>query len=139
MDRAEELRQWFNIPSRDLRSAEYLATMRHPTPDELICNLCQQSAEKYLKAFLFLNKIDPPKIHDLMPLLKACEEIKSDFSILMPKCASLTKYGVLPRYPHELQITSDDVKLALRYAKDIKEFVLSVCACNGALYQILED
>jgi HEPN domain-containing protein len=130
MDRAEELRQWFSIPEDDLRIAEHLANNMHPIPDEIVCFHCQQSAEKYLKAFLFFNKIDPPRIHDLIPLLKACEEIKANFSILVPKCASLTKYSVLPRYPHELQITSDDVKLALRYAKDIKQFVLSLVDGN---------
>jgi hypothetical protein len=41
----EILQQWLDKGNDDLRSAEYLSTMRHPTPDEVICNLCQQSAE----------------------------------------------------------------------------------------------
>ncbi|MDR3200777.1 MAG: HEPN domain-containing protein [Spirochaetales bacterium] len=127
MDRAEELRQWFAIALQDLTLAEHAATMMHPTPDEQICYLCQQAAEKYLKGFLFLNHIEPPKIHDLPALRKMCEELVPEFSILMPKTRALNQYGVMPRYPSELQITSDDMKLALRYAKDIKEFVLSVC------------
>jgi len=45
----EILQQWLNKGSDDLRSAEYLPTMHNPTPDEVICNLCQQSAEKYSK------------------------------------------------------------------------------------------
>jgi hypothetical protein len=56
-----------------------------------------------------------------------CEELVPEFSILIPKTQFLTQYGTMPRYPSELQITSDDMKLALRYAKDIKEFVWSVC------------
>jgi hypothetical protein len=38
----------------------------------------------------------------------------------------LTEYGVLPRYPNELQITIDDVKTVVQYAKDIKEFVARI-------------
>jgi HEPN domain-containing protein len=51
MDRQEEIRQWFSIADADLRSAEYLLTMRHPVPDEVICNLSQQACEKYLKGY----------------------------------------------------------------------------------------
>jgi len=52
MDKAEILRQWLARGEEELRSAEYLSTMHHPTPDETICYLCQQSAEKYLKGFI---------------------------------------------------------------------------------------
>jgi len=31
----------------------------------------------------------------------------------------------MPRYPNELQICDDDVKSAIRFAEDIKNFVLS--------------
>jgi HEPN domain-containing protein len=127
MDRVEELRQWFALALQDLTIADYVATMMYPTPDERICNLCQQAAEKYLKGFLFLNHIEPPKTHDLAALGKMCEELVPEFSILMPKTRALNQYGVMPRYPNELQITPDDMKLALRYAKDIKEFVLPLC------------
>ncbi|MDR3302926.1 MAG: HEPN domain-containing protein [Treponema sp.] len=127
MDRAEELRQWFALALQDLSLADHAATMMHPTPDERICNLCQQAAEKYLKGFLFLNHIEPPKIHDLVALRKMCEALVPKFSSLLAKTRALNQYGVMPRYPNELQITTDDMKRALRYATDVKEFVLSVC------------
>ena len=68
----EILQQWLHKGNDDLRSAEYLSTMHHPTPDEVICNLCQQSAEKYLKGFLFFHDVEPPKTHDLKELLEMC-------------------------------------------------------------------
>jgi HEPN domain-containing protein len=94
----------------------------HPVPDEIVCFHCQQSAEKDLKGFLVKRDIEPPKIHNLLDLLRMCQEIIPDFSILSAKCTFLNQYGVMPRYPSDLQITSDDVKIALRYARDIKEF-----------------
>ena len=65
MDKVEILQQWLNMGKDDLRSAEYLSTMHHPTPDEIICFHCQQSAEKYLKAYIFFHDIEPEKTHDL--------------------------------------------------------------------------
>ena len=98
--------------------------MHHPTPDEVICFLCQQSAEKYLKGFIFLHDIEPPKIHNLIELLDICKKINSDFFVLLPQLNVLTDYAVLPRYPNQLEITIDDMKIALGYSKTVKEFVI---------------
>jgi HEPN domain-containing protein len=124
MDKDEELRQWFSHADADLFLAEHGLSL-YPIPDEPICCLCQQSAEKYLKAFLFLNDIEPPKIHQLLPLLEMCSEIVSDFDELERKCRFLAKFAVIPRYPNELQITKDDSKVAVKFAKEIKEYVLN--------------
>ncbi|MCL2800629.1 MAG: HEPN domain-containing protein [Treponema sp.] len=123
------LQQWLDKANDDLRSAEYLSTMHHPTPDEVICFHCQQSAEKYLKGFLYLNNIEPPKIHDLEELLEMCIRINNTFSVLSSKLIVLTNYAVIPRYPNELEITSDDMKIALKYAREVQEFVLGIIKC----------
>ena len=34
--------------------------------------------------------------------------------------------AVAPRYPNELGITYDDMKTAIKYAKDVQEYVLKV-------------
>ena len=120
----EILQQWLQKGNDDLRSAEYLSTMRLHTPDEIICFHCQQSAEKYLKGFLFLHDIEPPKIHDLDEIIEMCVQINTSFSELTPKMHILKTYAVFPRYPNELGITSEDMKLAIQYAKDVQEFVI---------------
>ena len=124
MDKTEILQQWLKIGKNELRSAEHLSIMHHPTPDEVICFLCQQSAEKYLKAYIFLHDIEPDKTHDLRELLRKCETFNPSFSSLLTKIFVLTKYAVLPRYPNELGITNEDMKVAVQYAKDIEGFVL---------------
>jgi len=60
MDKQEELRQWFSLAEQDLSVAKNSAITMHPMPVERICNLCQQSAEKDLKGYLFL--INPAAI-----------------------------------------------------------------------------
>ena len=130
MGKDEILQQWLDKGNDDLRSAKYLSTMHHPTPDEIICNHCQQSAEKYLKGFLFLHNIEPPKTHDLEELLEMCVKYNNSFSLLSSKASILTNYAVLPRYPNELGITDNDMKTAIQYAKDVQKFVLeAINAC----------
>ena len=124
MGKSELLQQWMDKGNDDLRSAEFLSTMHYPTPDEVICFLCQQSSEKYLKGFLFFHDIEPPKTHNLIELLEMCKEIDSNFSVLLPQLNTLTDYAVNPRYPNELGITNEDMKTAIRYAKVVQEFVL---------------
>ena len=126
MGKQEVLQQWLDKGKNDLRSAEYLSTMHHPTPDEIICYLCQQSAEKYLKAFIFSHDIEPDKTHDLEDLLEVCQKYNTEFSTLFSKVYVLTSYAVLPRYPNDLGITGEDVKTALDYAKSIQEFVMNI-------------
>jgi len=126
MDRKEELRQWIFIAKEDLDVAKFLAEKYHPKPVEKICNFCQQSAEKDLKGFLFHNNVDFPKIHDLSELVAMCIEIDSEFLKFTIQCRYLNNFAVMPKYPNELQITEDDAKTAIRFAEEIKEFVVNI-------------
>ena len=126
MDRQEELRQWLAIAEEDLKVAKHLAATYHPTPVEKICNLCQQSAEKDLKGYLFLNHVEFPKTHDLRILLTMCANLNSDFAQFRKQMIYLNNFGVMPRYPNELQITEDDAKTAIRFAEEIKDFVVNL-------------
>ena len=126
MGKADILQQWLDKANDDLRSAEYLSAMHHQTPDEIICFHCQQSAEKYLKAYIFTHDIEPEKTHDLETLLNACLEHNTSLLSLLSKLQFLNEYAVLPRYPNELGITNADMTTAIRYAKDVQEFILRV-------------
>ena len=78
--------EWFTFADRDLSSAEYLLPM-HPRPLEIICYLCQQSAEKYLKGFLIYNGVEQPvKTHDLIILQSECEKFDHRFININKAC-----------------------------------------------------
>ncbi|MCL2042919.1 MAG: HEPN domain-containing protein [Treponema sp.] len=124
MGKVEILQKWLARGDEELRSAVYLSTMHYPTPDETICYLCQQSAEKYFKAFIFLHDIEPDKTHDLEYLLEMCQKYNANFSTLFSKAILLNRYAVLPRYPNQLEISDNDMKTAIQYAKDVQGFVL---------------
>ena len=122
MDKQAELRQWKEIADSDLNIAVFSAKNMWPVPYAIICFHCQQAVEKYLKWFLVLHDIEPPKIHDLAELKKLCETIQPQFSLISEKCSLLTGYAVQSRYPSEIQIEKHDMDKALEYTKDIREF-----------------
>jgi HEPN domain-containing protein len=59
---------WMVFAERDLAAARYLTSMR-PAPIEVICFLCQQAAEKALKAVLVCDEVPVPRSHDLKAVL----------------------------------------------------------------------
>jgi len=124
MDRKDIAREWFKMGEIDLASAEFLQKMI-PTPIEIICYHCQQSAEKYLKGYLALQGEKIKKTHDLILLNKICQKYDKDFKKLEEACLMLTDYGVNIRYPFPLDLNESDMKIAINHASEIKNFVLT--------------
>jgi HEPN domain-containing protein len=122
MDELEYALEWLSFAETDLGSAEYLQG-RRPLPAEVICYLCQQSAEKSLKGFLALQGIQPPRIHKLDELCRLCLTYRPAFQDILTPCNLLNRYGVQPRYPREITIAPEDMSDALKYAKIILNFV----------------
>ena len=127
MDSLAEAKEWKRTADVDLASAEHLLNM-HPTPVEVICYHCQQSAEKYLKGYLVLRGQNPPKTHDLDELCKLCSDTHDGFGKIADHCSDLTAYGVQTRYPMGLTLEEHDTSQALDGAREIRDFVLSVAA-----------
>jgi HEPN domain-containing protein len=125
MDNRKSAQEWQKLGEMDLSSAEYLLNMK-PVPVEIICYLSQQSAEKYLKGYLVLYGVNPPKIHDLDELRKLCSNLSETFEEIADQCSDLTAYGVQPRYPTELMLEQRDMRQALSSAKRVRDFVLNV-------------
>lgn len=122
MDELEYSKEWLVYAERDFSSAKYLLGHK-PVPVEIICFLCQQTAEKCLKGFLVANKITPPKIHDLMELCDMCIAVDEKFKAILVNCLPLTKYAVQPRYPKQMDINDDDLQEAIKNAGVILEFM----------------
>lgn len=125
MDNLTSSKEWQRLAEMDLMSAEYLLKMR-PVPIEIICYHCQQSAEKYLKGYLVLQGMNPPKIHDLNQLQKLCSNISDSFADIADQCSDLTAYGVQPRYPMQLILEERDMQEALINAKSIRDFIINI-------------
>ena len=124
MDNEAVAKEWYKFADMDLAAAEYLKTMV-PTPIEIICYHCQQAAEKYLKGFLASRGETIQKTHDLVLLNKRCQKHNKAFTRLENACLFLTDFGVAVRYPFPMDVNKSDMNLALKYATEIRNFVLT--------------
>lgn len=125
MSNTEAIEEWHEIAEQDLGSAKYLMNMQ-PIPREIIAYHCQQCAEKYLKSYLVYNDEDVVKTHDLVELIKLCAKFNDTFMEIEKQCAVLVRYVTDTRYPPLIDLTDCDIKKALDYAEEVKEFVLKV-------------
>ncbi|SHJ95893.1 HEPN domain-containing protein [Tepidibacter formicigenes] len=115
--------EWFDFAVNDLNSARFLLQMR-PIPLEIICYHCQQSAEKYLKGYIALNGDKIIKTHDLTLLNKRCMNFDKDFQKIKDDCIELVDYGVQVRYPFNIELEEQDMKMAIESAERIEKFIL---------------
>lgn len=121
----KEYEKWFRKAENDL-----LVIKNNMTADEIPVDACcfhaQQSAEKYLKAYLVSRQVHFPKIHDLRALLHLCIAINSSFDKIMEPAVRLSDYAIAPRYPDAFDdLTLDDAKDSYKDVITIKDFVLN--------------
>jgi HEPN domain-containing protein len=118
--------EWYSFAREDLGAARELAhrgSFHHQA-----CLLCQQSAEKYLKAYLLSKGWELVRTHELSQLAAECCMYDNTFQSLYPPCELLNKYVVAARYPGDLPFestTGDDVRAALEAADEIEQFILN--------------
>lgn len=89
-----------------------------------IAFLSQQIAEKYLKGFLILHGIEPPRIHELPKLLDECVKITSKLESLRDSCELLTGFYIETRYPPDIpDYTKEEIVEAFEKAREVKEAI----------------
>jgi HEPN domain-containing protein len=118
---------WLFFADNDLALAEVAIDNIQFTGQ--VAFLCQQAIEKYLKAFLFENKVQIKKIHDLEKLYSEVKKIK-DFGINENLLQILRNLYVESRYPTDIAFlesgilpTLEDAKTYLDFAKSIADIV----------------
>ena len=116
--------EWVAKAEGDMDTAlrEYRAR-RRPNYDAA-CFHAQQTAEKYLKAWLQEKGKDIPRIHNLVELVSLCIESDETFAILEPDLKGLDGYAVPVRYPGQ-SASKEEARMAVKIAKDIQSFVQS--------------
>jgi HEPN domain-containing protein len=94
--------QWLQYAFQDLKAAKILSQ------ENEICSmaffLCQQSAEKALKAFLIHKQRPVQKTHDLTLLLKNCSVEVPAFKQLEHEAEMLNPFGPDIRYPNDIAL-----------------------------------
>ena len=126
-DRYQELsQQWIDQAQEDLFWANDSFVSGHYSG---VCFLSQQNAEKSLKSFLFFNKIDLIRTHNLLMLLAQCQKLNQSFTQFKKSCEVLNNYYLDTRYPDIGDMSKFDDKdtawESIELAKQIFEFVKS--------------
>lgn len=122
MDRINECFEWLRYADEDIEAAGVL-NLHHRRPLNIICYHCQQSAEKYLKAYLVSKNVTFEKTHDLLKILTTCQDVDPSFEDIVTQCKQLNPYSVITRYPSELELIEDDADNAIESANHIKKCV----------------
>lgn len=114
--------EWIYKAEEDFESAMHLVKKdKKPVPDS-VCFHCQQCIEKYLKAFLISNNIEPPEIHDLQRLKAICSEVDKSFEEISEELDILNAYAVNFRYPGEAA-TVEEANEAVLVMKKAHRFI----------------
>jgi HEPN domain-containing protein len=113
-----ETSRWVRKAEADLAGAHDLARAVRSYHD-LICFHCQQSAEKYLKAFLIERGVPFPKTHRLEDLLLLLVPHDPSLRSLRRTVVTLSRYAVEYRYPDE-NATKREAVAALQQAMKVR-------------------
>ena len=114
-----DAKEWMQIADDDFDSAQILneSVRKHM---EVICYLCAQAAEKYLKCYLSYNDIIIQKTHNLVLLSDKCIEIDNSFQEIKMECAFLNRYINEIRYPYRIQVSEEDVRYVIKSVEKIR-------------------
>jgi len=118
------VREWLSKASEDLQFAGLnLEEGRNFFPQ--ICFHLQQSAEKFLKAFIIAHDLEFRKIHDLQTLLKICESKEPALRQLQPDCDFLSPFYVDARYPLHwpTHFSPEETQKAFQAAQRIRSLI----------------
>lgn len=91
--------EWIAKAEADYQGAVDLRRRRKAPLPDLVCFHCQQSAEKYLKAFLQESSIAFPKTHVLVDLMGLALTLDPSLKALKSLLLFLEDYAVKFRYP----------------------------------------
>ena len=125
MDNKYAYDEWAEYAFNDYDTANLMYNEHWTNKELIICYHCQQSAEKYLKAYIVYHDINIEKTHDLIGLLNTCISIDKTFNTLVEACDYLTPFAIQVRYPfNSFSIGDYEQKKAIKNAKEIMEFVI---------------
>jgi HEPN domain-containing protein len=120
-----DVTEWILYAREDYDGAVNIAKTPNPYSPRHACYLCQQSAEKILKAYMIAKDGSRIKEHDLEKLLRRCEQYDHEFNGLTVACSELDTHITKTRYPSGMKLTESNMKQALKDASNILEFTLS--------------
>ncbi len=116
-----ETEEWVEKAEGNWRFVQWGMQADKPVWD-VICFLCQQCGEKYLKAFLEEEGINFPKTHDLVLLLNLSASLLPRLVAHKQELAYLTTLSVATRYPG-MAASQQDAEDAIKAAGEVRSII----------------
>ena len=111
--------EWIDKAEGDFATAQRELRARKSPNYDAACFHAQQMAEKYLKAFLQMNGLAPPRSHDLVELLALALSFQPHLALLESDLKSLNAFAVQFRYPGQ-SAEKTDARSAVEAAKVVR-------------------
>ncbi|KAF0208209.1 MAG: HEPN domain-containing protein [Actinomycetota bacterium] len=114
----DEAAEWLRYAAEDLCTAQRMIEVKG-IPIRQVCVLCQQSAEKHLKAVLIRLGQRVPRVHGLVEL-RALSGVELAGDLTDGVLEDVTRWSVAGRYPVDWpEPVREDVELALHVAERV--------------------
>ncbi|MBZ0201504.1 MAG: HEPN domain-containing protein [Ignavibacteria bacterium] len=116
--------KWLISANNDFIAAgNLLFVTKEKIVTNVICYLCQQSAEKFLKAYLLNNREPFPRTHNLELLIEKYRKADQTFPDL--DIGRLTSYNISMRYPDEFRIpTLEEAQVSYETSRIVRGEIL---------------
>lgn len=122
MNNAPLVQEWVEKAEGDFITARLIARQRKSFLANNLCWNCQQTVEKYFKAFLTRHRVVFERIHELDKLHDLCLSVDSDFRLIKSLTDKADICDPRIRYPGK-SVTDEDAREAFAAAKKIRKFV----------------
>lgn len=114
--------EWVTKAEGDFHTAQRELRIRNFPNYDAVCFHSQQSAEKYLKAYLNENGTSVPRTHILSDLLGLCLKKDFRFNVIQSQLNMLDGYAIHFRYPGQTAALQD-ARDAVKALKTIRQFI----------------
>lgn len=120
------IKNWIQKAEHDFKAVTIILDSKdEDKPYDTVCFHCQQSVEKYLKAYLVYLDVLFPKTHNISHLIEIGSEVDQKLRQLS-KAEILTAYSVDTRYPDDFYMpTKDEADEAYSIALVVKIYITS--------------
>lgn len=116
--------EWVQKADGDLAVAEREMKAGAPPNHDVVCFLCQQSLEKYLKAWLAQHHVSFPKTHDLPFLLDLVPNLPANWEVWRRDLKIVSYHAIDFHYPGK-SATEEDARHALQTCQTIRAVIRS--------------
>jgi HEPN domain-containing protein len=120
--------QWISKADEDFAAATHLLNEQGRFRG-VIAFHCQQTVEKYLKAFMVRHQMNFPKTHDIGRLLTGVAAIDLPLATTLQDADMLTPFGVEVRYPSDApELLPGEEAEAVDIARRTRDAVMAALA-----------